>query len=121
MCSNCFLFLCNNSITFAQCVRFILLCRLRFPRFFFLADEELLEILAETKDPLRVQPFLKKIFDGLQSLTFDATDDTSGKGKKRTGKKALRITGIGSSEGEKVKILDIIRPADAKGAVSTSK
>ena len=100
--------------------------RLRFPRFFFLADEELLEILAETKDPLRVQPFLKKIFDGLQVLEFDASDDDGGNGggngnskkkKKRTGKQALRITGIGSAEGEQVKILDMIRPADAKGAV----
>lgn len=63
--------------------------RLSFPRFYFVGDEDLLEIIGNSNDIFRVSKHFKKMFAGLSGLLMD--DDSN-------------ISGFTSKEGEEVRL-----------------
>ncbi|KAI9175897.1 hypothetical protein H9P43_006261 [Blastocladiella emersonii ATCC 22665] len=69
--------------------------RIAFPRFFFLSDDELLQILSQTRDPTAVQPHLRKAFENMTQLEFE---------------KDNRITAMYSADGECVKFHEPFYP-----------
>ena len=44
--------------------------RQRFPRFYFIGDDDLLEILGQAKNPAVIQSHLKKLFAGIHKVRF---------------------------------------------------
>ena len=69
-----------------------------FPRFYFLSNDDLLTILSESKDVLKLNPHLKKVFEAVDHATF--SED-------------LIITNIVSPEKEAI---ELSRPLDPKGS-----
>lgn len=69
--------------------------RIYFPRFYFMSDEDLIEILGDSMRPARIQKHLKKCFEGINSLKFK---------QSQAGQEAANteIMGIVSQEGEQV-------------------
>jgi dynein heavy chain 1 len=62
--------------------------RASFPRFYFVGDEDLLEIIGNSKDILRIMKHLKKMFAGINTIQLD--EDLT------------QIQGMSSREGEEV-------------------
>ncbi|WVQ73635.1 hypothetical protein IAR50_003215 [Cryptococcus sp. DSM 104548] len=62
--------------------------RASFPRFYFVGDEDLLEIIGNSKDTRRILKHLKKMFAGISTLQMDDED--------------TQLLGFSSREGEEV-------------------
>ncbi|XP_063712783.1 dynein axonemal heavy chain 2-like isoform X4 [Symsagittifera roscoffensis] len=67
--------------------------RQTFPRFYFLSNDDLLEILGQSRNPEAVQPHLKKCFDNIVKLRMQKAVGLSNK---------LEGTGMFSADGELV-------------------
>lgn len=75
--------------------------RKRFPRFYFLANDDMYDILGDTKNPRKVEAYLKKIFEGAQSLVFSEEE----------------IVGLRSAEQEEIVFIRPVVPQDYHGNV----
>ena len=71
--------------------------RMAFPRFYFISNEELIQILSDSKDPYRVQPYLASCFEGITRIRFQDSMD---------------ITAMESAEQEVVPFCRKVNPAD---------
>ncbi|KAF7666054.1 hypothetical protein LDENG_00118150 [Lucifuga dentata] len=73
--------------------------RSAFPRFYFIGDDDLLEILGQATNPTVIQSHLKKLFAGIHSVVFD--------------EQYQHIVAMRSLEGETVPLRNLIRISDS--------
>nr|XP_034361929.1 LOW QUALITY PROTEIN: dynein heavy chain 2, axonemal [Arvicanthis niloticus] len=78
-----------------------------FPRFYFLSNDDLLEILGQSRNPEAVQPHLKKCFDNIKLLRIQKVGGSSSK---------WEAVGMFSGDGE---YIDFLHPVLLEGPVES--
>lgn len=76
--------------------------RVVFPRFYFLSNDELIEIIAQAQNARAVQPYMSKCFDAIWRIQFE-NDDEEGKPLQSEDKSPTNIISMISPEKEIVK------------------
>eukprot|EP01105_Mastigella_eilhardi_P022506 TRINITY_DN553_c0_g1_i1.p1 TRINITY_DN553_c0_g1~~TRINITY_DN553_c0_g1_i1.p1 ORF type:complete len:4613 (+),score=1400.71 TRINITY_DN553_c0_g1_i1:1522-13839(+) len=74
--------------------------RSAFPRFYFIGDEDLLEIIGNSKELVKIQKHMKKMFAGINCVLF--SDDCQA------------VTGMVSPEGEEVRFVNPVTVKDVR-------
>uniref|UniRef100_A0A1B0AQ10 Dynein heavy chain, cytoplasmic n=1 Tax=Glossina palpalis gambiensis TaxID=67801 RepID=A0A1B0AQ10_9MUSC len=94
---------CQNNL-----MSYIMEKRNSFPRFYFLGDDDLLEILGQaSKDPEIIQKHIKKLFPGCHSLQIV-------QGSKTVGKTSYVIQALQSAEGD---FITLKQPVEMTGSI----
>uniref|UniRef100_A0A1A9WMF6 Dynein heavy chain, cytoplasmic n=1 Tax=Glossina brevipalpis TaxID=37001 RepID=A0A1A9WMF6_9MUSC len=94
---------CQNNL-----MSYIMEKRNSFPRFYFLGDDDLLEILGQaSKDPEIIQKHIKKLFPGCHSLQIIH-------GSKNDGKISYIIQALQSAEGD---VITLKQPVEMNGSI----
>jgi dynein heavy chain len=87
--------------------------RQKFPRFYFLSNDDLLAILGQSRNPQEIQVHIKKLFEGIKRLEMTETIRKQEGGGTR-GMKINEISALFAGDGEKVQLTQKII---AEGAV----
>lgn len=84
--------------------------RVVFPRFYFLSNDELIEIIAQARNARAVQPYMSKCFDAIWRIQFE-NDDEEGKPlpSEKDGSSPTNIIAMISSEKEVVKFVSAVK------------
>ena len=74
--------------------------RSNFPRFYFLSNEDLLEIIGQALNPVAINKHIKKIYEGINKIETEVT--TQGKGVKEH-----MITHVVAEDGERLAVQEL--------------
>ncbi len=88
--------------------------RSAFPRFYFVGDEDLLEIIGNANNPWKIQRHLPKMFAGVESLEIDGTPvgTTNDSSNNKATNASIVLRAMVSKEGEIVPFIEPITITD---------